>query len=77
MKNFTIALPPVLHSVNGTQKKVSFEMSRRHYEINGTQYNNHLSKEFNDSSFEGYMCTIQNKSILVTLFYVDDVLRSI
>lgn len=76
MLNNTIKLPKELHSVMGTQPKINFEMSYWHYKINGVQYDNELKDKLT-SGFKGFLYTIHNKSITVTLFYVDDILQNI
>lgn len=77
MKTYKINLPKELHSNQGKQKDIHFEMSRRHYEINGEQFDNPLTKELNHPGFEGYMHQVQNTFVLVTLFYTEDVLETI
>ena len=74
MKNYLIELPQGLCSHGGDQKKVRFEMSRRHFEINGVQYDNPLNQHIN-KDVKGYMHKILNKAVLVTLFYNDDILE--
>jgi len=76
MKNYCIQLEEHLQSKHGVQSKVIFEMSHRHIWINGVEQENPLRHHIN-SSFKGFMFSIQNKCILVTLFYSKDILRRV
>ena len=76
MKNYKLKLPKGLCSVEGNQPKVNFEMSRRHYEINGEQFDNPLKDKLN-VDFQGYTSYIMNDFILITLFYKNDILTPI
>jgi len=76
MKNYKLPLPKELHSLGGNHPKVQFDMSRRHYEINGKQFDNPLKDKFYNN-FKGYISNIMNDFILITLFYDNDIITPI
>lgn len=76
MQNFKIDLPKELRSNHGKQNKVEFEMSHRHYIINGVEFDNPLS-QYIGVNFKGYLATVMNTHISVTLFYESDVLETV
>ena len=77
MKTFEFPLPNKLHSEQGRKPQIEFSMSRRYYEINGKQYPNPLKDDLSKANFKGYMGSILKKTVRVTLFYSDDVIRKI
>ena len=76
MKNYTLPLPEKLHNSYGHQPKIEFEMRHRHYYLNGETFDNPLKNKFG-VGFKGFMFSIQNKCVLVTLFYSKDILRRV
>lgn len=73
MKTFTIQIPKELQGKPNQPPRVAFEMSRRHYWINDTQYDHDLYRD-NIHGFSHYDYTILNKSVVVTLFEPKNIL---
>jgi len=78
MINKFIPLPKALHTVHGRfheQPKISFNLSRNSYSVNNMKYDINWN-EHKHHTFEGYKAYIMNKSIMITLFFTKDVLRT-
>lgn len=74
MKNIYIPLQENLHSDQGTQKAISFELRTQYYTINGKCYPMPLKPYINNRVMEGYDYYIQNTYILLTLFFKEDII---
>ena len=73
MRNYTIPLPPKLHTNGDHKPKVWFEMSRRHYWINDVEYDLPAGFLF-PQDFAGFKYTVLQENILVTIFDTNDIL---
>jgi len=76
MHTITIKLKEELHSNHGVQPKINFELCSDHYNINGYSYP--LSTTLISicaDNMKGYLHNVMNNTIIVTLFFKNDILE--
>jgi len=74
MKSFTVPLPDTLHSNQGKQPNISFDLRKCYYVINDTKTKINL-KDYTDKEVVYWDYSIMNKCILITLFSKNDILK--